>query len=82
MLLRLKVWKDWNKKCINSKLYKFLVLLGVRRSPTFYCNYMVAKHKVEHDESLSDILQSRIIAIEDVRKMCDGLDEFLKKMED
>jgi hypothetical protein len=27
---------------------------------------MVAKHKVEHDESLSDILQSRIITIEDI----------------
>lgn len=55
MLLRLKVWKHWNKKCINSKLYKFLVLLGIMHSPTFYCNYMAAKYKVEHGESLSDI---------------------------
>lgn len=68
MLLRLKVWKHWNKKCVNSKLYKFLVLLGIMHSPSFYCNYMVAKHKVEHDESLSDILQSRIITIEDIEE--------------
>lgn len=68
MLLRLKVWKHWNKKCINSKLYKFLVLLGVRRSPTFYCNYVWAKYKAEHGESLSDILQSRIIAVEDIEE--------------
>lgn len=68
MLLRLKVWKHWNKKCVNGKLYKFLVLLGVRRSPSFYRNYMAAKHKVEHDESLSDILQSRIITIEDIEE--------------
>lgn len=68
MLLRLKVWKHWNKKCINSKLYKFLVLLGVRRSPSFYCYYMAAKHKVGHGESLSDIPQSRIIAIGDIEE--------------
>ena len=68
MLLRLKVWKHWNKKCVNGKLYKFLVLLGVRRSPSFYCNYMAAKYKVEHNKSLSDILQSRIIAVEDIEE--------------
>lgn len=68
MLLRLKVCKRWNKKCVNGKLYKFLVLLGIMHSPSFYCNYMAAKHKVEHDESLSDILQSRIITIEDIEE--------------
>lgn len=68
MLLRLKVWKRWNKKCINGKLYKFLVLLGIKRSPSFHCNYMAAKYKVEHNESLSDILQSRIIAVEDIEE--------------
>ena len=68
MLLRLKVWKHWNKKCINGKLYKFLVLLGVRRSPSFYCYYMAAKHKVKHGESLSDILQSRITTIENIEE--------------
>ena len=51
MLLRLKVWKHWNKKCVNCKLYKFLVLLGIKHSPSFHCNYMTAKHKVEHNES-------------------------------
>ncbi len=68
MLLRLKVWKHWNKKCVNGKLYKFLVLLGIKHSPSFYCKYMAAKHKVEHNESLSDILQSRIIALEDIEE--------------
>lgn len=68
MLLRLKVWKHWNKKCVNGKLYKFLVLLGIKRYPSFHCNYMAAKYKVEHNESLSDILQSRIIAVEDIEE--------------
>ena len=68
MLLRLKVWKHWNKKCVNGKLYKFLVLLGITHSPSFHYNYMTARHKVEHNESLSDILQSRIIAVEDIEE--------------
>lgn len=68
MLLRLKVWKHWNKKCINGKLYKFLVLLGIMHSPSFYCIYVWAKYKVEHDESLSDIRQSRIITIENIEE--------------
>lgn len=68
MLLRLKVWKHWNKKCVNGKLYKFLVLLGVRRSPSFYCYYMSAKHNVKHGESLSDILHPRIIIIENIEE--------------
>lgn len=68
MLLRLKVWKHWNKKCVNSKLYKFLVLLGIMHSPSFYYNYVWAKYKAEHGESLSDIPQSRIIAIGDIEE--------------
>lgn len=68
MLLRLKVWKHWNKKCINGKLYKFLVLLGIMHSPSFYCIYVWAKYKVKHGESLSDVLHPRIITIEDIEE--------------
>lgn len=41
--LRFKVWKDWYKKCMNGRVYKFLVLFGLRKSPTFEMNYAVAK---------------------------------------
>ena len=41
--LRFKVWKDWYKKCMNGRGYKFLVLFGLRKSPTFELNYAVAK---------------------------------------
>lgn len=35
MILRFKVWKNWYKKCVNGRGYKFLVLFGLRHSPTF-----------------------------------------------
>lgn len=41
--LRFKVWKDWYKKCMNGRVYKFLVLFGLRKSPTFEMNFEVAK---------------------------------------
>lgn len=35
MVKNYKKWKDWQKHCINSRFYKFLVLIGFIRSPTF-----------------------------------------------
>ena len=67
MLLRLKVWKHWNKKCVNSKMYKLLVLLGVIQSPSFYNSYIYAKHCLDHADSLSDILEARMIAIKGIK---------------
>ena len=39
MFFRFKVWIKWSKKCINGRLYKILVLLGLRHSPSFTKNY-------------------------------------------
>lgn len=30
-----KAWNEWRKRNLNSRLHKFLVLLGVVKSPTF-----------------------------------------------
>lgn len=30
-----KKWNQWRKHCLNGVLYKFLVLLGITKSPTF-----------------------------------------------
>lgn len=27
-------WNEWRKYCLNGKWHKFLVLIGVRKSPT------------------------------------------------
>ena len=43
MVLRFKVWKDWYKKCVNGRGYKFLVLFGLRKSPTFERELMFSK---------------------------------------
>ena len=35
IIKKYKKWKDWQKHCINSWFYKFLVLIGFMRSPSF-----------------------------------------------
>ena len=45
MILRFKAWKDWYKKCMNGRGYKFLVLFGLRHSPTFNQLYEFEKYK-------------------------------------
>lgn len=45
MILRFKVWKDWYKKCMNGRGYKFLVLFGLRHSPTLNQLYEFEKYK-------------------------------------
>lgn len=36
MIRRFRLWNKWRKNCLNGPLYKFLVLIGLRRSPTFH----------------------------------------------
>lgn len=33
MKLRFNVWKDWYKRCLDGRVYKIMVLLGLRHSP-------------------------------------------------
>lgn len=35
MIRRFKLWNGWRKNCLNGPLHKFLVLIGLVRSPTF-----------------------------------------------
>ena len=39
IILHIRLWNEWRKHCLNSKLYKFLVLIGLRQSPSMigYC---------------------------------------------
>lgn len=34
MIHHIKVWNRWRKRSLNSKMYKFLVLIGLAKSPT------------------------------------------------
>lgn len=35
---RLKLWYQWQKRCVNPWYHKLLVLLGIVKSPTFEMN--------------------------------------------
>ena len=43
MKLRFKVWKDWYKRCLDGRVYKIMVLLGLQHSPTFELNLKMAR---------------------------------------
>ena len=53
MLKRFKCWNEWRKNCLNSPLYKFLVLIGFIQSPTFCMFYptFTVKYKEGIDDS-------------------------------
>lgn len=51
-MLRFKVWKDWYKKCVNGQGYKFLVLFGLRKSPTFEMQYQFYKAYRKYGDKL------------------------------
>lgn len=35
MIKRFKDWNRWRKSCLNGKIHKFIVLIGLRKSDTF-----------------------------------------------
>jgi hypothetical protein len=41
--LRFKVWKDWYKRCLNGRVCKIMVLLGLQHSPTFERNLTMTR---------------------------------------
>lgn len=42
IILHIRVWNIWRKRSLNSKLYKFLVLIGWIKSPTMLYYYYMA----------------------------------------
>ena len=46
---RYELWKDWNKRCLNHPVYKFLVLIGLAYSPSFEMHRSVSEYFAEHD---------------------------------
>lgn len=39
LILHLRAWNLWRKNNCNSRLYKFLVLIGFMKSPSMICAY-------------------------------------------
>lgn len=50
ILLRFKIWYEWQKNCLNKPFYKFLVLLGVCYSPTFSQFKSIKEVQLSHPE--------------------------------
>lgn len=34
MIKHIRRWNIWRKRCLNGPIYKFLVLIGISKSPT------------------------------------------------
>lgn len=50
MIARFKRWYKWQKNCLNHPFYKFLVLIGVVRSPTFHIFESLEKQQMAHPD--------------------------------
>lgn len=48
MLKHIKRWNKWRKHNRNSKLHKLLVLLGLRKSPTFILTFTDEEEEAIH----------------------------------
>lgn len=67
MISHIKLWNGWRKHNCNSKLHKFLVLIGIDVSPTFEAykssnNFreFVMEHNVEISESISSFISEML----------------------
>jgi len=54
--IHIKTWKIWNKSCMNRPFYKFLVLIGLVKSPTFD---MLKGHEEELEKTWQKFLKKR-----------------------
>lgn len=50
MINRFKRWYKWQKNCLNHPFYKFLVLIGLAKSPTFHIFSSIEKSMLAHPE--------------------------------
>ncbi len=73
-MLRFRVWKDWYKKCTNGRGYKFLVLLGLRKSSTFEMEYQFYKAYRKYGDKLIE-RPGYILTAEQIRDILDRQDE-------
>ena len=57
IILHIKIWNQWRKNNLNSKLYKFLVLIGWLKSPTmlgYYIDFGVREGLKELEDRIND----------------------------
>ena len=80
MIKRYKKWKYWQKHCINSWFYKFLVLIGFMRSPSFEAfkildeNMRIAKLLIDETFNEYHYCKIDLNEIEDLMKILSETD--------
>ena len=80
MVKKYKKWKDWQKCCINSWFYKFLVLIGLAHSPSFEAfkirdeNCRIAKFLIDETTNKCHYYEIDLNTIEDLMKILSETD--------
>lgn len=80
MVKNYKKWKDWQKHCINSWFYKFLVLIGFVHSPSFEAfkirdeNCRIAKSLIDEASNEYNYCEIDLNTIEDLMKILSETD--------
>lgn len=61
LIKHFKRWNKWRKGCFNSRLYKFLVLIGLVKSPSFAWTFTddeISEMRKGFDDALIDRFNS------------------------
>ena len=80
MVQNYKKWKNWQKRCINSRFYKFLVLIGFVHSPSFEAfkildeNRRIAKLLIDETSNEYHCCKIDLNEIEDLMKILSETD--------
>ena len=80
MVKKYKKWKDWQRHCINSWFYKFLVLIGFVHSPSFEAfkildeNRRIAKLLIDETSNEYNYCEIDLNAIEGLMKILSETD--------
>ena len=80
MVKKYKKWKDWKKCCINSRFYKFLVLIGFVHSPSFEAfithdeRSRIAKSLIDEASNEYNYCEIDLNTIEDLMKILSETD--------
>ena len=80
MVKNYKKRKDWQKNCLNSRFYKFLVLMGFVHSPSFEAfkildeNRRIAKLLIDETTNKYHYYEIDLNTIEDLMKILSETD--------
>jgi len=72
IIRHIKRWNKWRKNCLNSKFHKFLVLVGIIKSPTMPLILLDDEIKAFQDGIEKGIIKMPYILSDDELKIIKG----------